>query len=168
MTLGLVAAATVTGGLFGSLLDRALVGTPAWRLLGVQPWADYSRHADLGTGNIVYPIGGILWWVLIIAAAVSYRADRSAPRAARLPVYLAVLCSIGAIIATIIAAPVMQGVGSLGTDSVALQSAFGRFTLWGVYVRGAFFAASFLCTVWALIVISRDTGRARDEQSTRR
>jgi hypothetical protein len=36
-----------------------------------------------------------------------------------------------------------------------LQSAFDRFTLWGVYIRGVFFALSFLCTVWALIITAR-------------
>ena len=125
----------------------------------VQAWADYSRHADLGTGNVVYPIGGILLWALVFAAAVSHLLDRSAPRAAGLPIYLAALFSIGAIVATIVAAPIMRGVGSLGNDPVALQSAFDRFTLWGVYVRGVFFAASFLCTVWALTVTSRNTAR---------
>ena len=40
ITLWLVVAATVVGGLFGSLLDRALVATDAWRHLGVQAWAD--------------------------------------------------------------------------------------------------------------------------------
>jgi hypothetical protein len=163
MTPGLVVAATMTGGLFGSLPDRALVATPAWRQLGVQAWADYSRHADLGTGNIVYPIGGILWWALIFAAVVSYRTDCSASRAAGLPIYLAALSSVGAIIATIIAAPTMQRVGSLGNDSAALQSAFDRFTLWGIYVRGAFFAVTFACTVWALVVICRDTARGRNQ-----
>jgi hypothetical protein len=155
ITLGLVVAATVVGGLFSSLLDRGLVATPAWRHLGVQAWADYSRHADLGTGNIVYPIGGILLWALVFAAAVSHRLDRGAPRSAGLPIYLAALFSIGAIVATIIAAPIMQGVGSLGNDPVALQSAFDRFTFWGVYFRGVFFALSLLCTVWALTMTAR-------------
>ena len=161
ITLWLVVAATVVGGLFGSLLDRALVGTDAWRHLGVQVWADYSRHADLGTGNIVYPVGGILWWALIFAAAVSQRLDRSTPPRAGLPIYLAALFSVGAIIATIIAAPIMQSVGSLGNDRGALQSSFDRFTLWGIYIRGVFFALSFLCTVWALIRTSRNASCAR-------
>jgi hypothetical protein len=164
ITLGLVVAATVVGGLFSSLLDRALVATPAWRQLGAQAWAHYSRHADLGTGDIVYPIGGILLWALVFAAAVSQRLDHSAPRSAGLPIYLAALSSIGAIIATIIAAPVMQGVSSLGNEPIALQSAFDRFTLWGVYIRGVFFALSFLCTLWALVVTSRDTASARSKQ----
>jgi hypothetical protein len=161
ITLGLVVSATVVGGLFSSLLDRALVATPAWRHLGVQAWADYSRHADLGTGNIVYPIGGILLWALVFAAAVWHRLDRSAPRAAGLPIYLAALFSIGAIVATIIAAPIMQGVGSLGNDPGALQSAFDRFTLWGVYIRGVFFTLSFLCTAWALVATCGDAAGRR-------
>jgi hypothetical protein len=165
ITLGVVVAATVIGGLFSSLLDRALVATPAWGQLGVQAWADYSRHADLGTGNVVYPVGGILLWALVFAAAVSHRLDRTAPRSAGLPIYLAALCSIGPLVATIIAAPIMQGVGSLGNDPVALQAAFDRFTLWGVYIRGVFFTLSFLCTVWAVTVISRDAARVRAGQS---
>ena len=112
------------------------------------------------TGNIVYPIGGILWWALIFAAAVSHRLDRSTTRRAGLPIYLAALFSIGAIIATIIAAPIMQSVGSLGNDPGALQSAFDRFTVWGIYIRGVFFALSFLCTVWALIITSRNASSA--------
>jgi hypothetical protein len=100
-------------------------------------------------------------WALIFAAAVSQRLDRSAPRRAGLPIYLAALFSIGAIIATIIAAPIMLGVDSLGDDPGALQAAFDRFTLWGVYIRGAFFALSFLCTVWALTITSRNAASAR-------
>jgi hypothetical protein len=42
-----------------------------------------------------------------------------------------------------------------------LQAAFDRFTLWGVYIRGAFFALSFLCTVWALTITSRNAASAR-------
>jgi uncharacterized membrane protein len=98
---------------------------------------------------------------LIFAAAVSQRLDHRAPRKAGLPIYLAALFSIGAIIATIIAAPTMQSVSSLGNNPVALQAAFDRFTLWGVYIRGAFFALTFLCTVWAVTVASRGAARAR-------
>jgi hypothetical protein len=160
LTRGLVVAATVVSGMFGSLLDRALVATPAWDHLGARAWADYSRYADLGTGNIVYPIGGILLWALVLAAALAYRLDRGAPRAAGPPIYLAALSEIGAIATTIIAAPIMQGVGHLGDDPVALQHAFDQFTFWGVDIRGVFFVLIFLCTVWSLTVISRHTAQA--------
>ena len=98
---------------------------------------------------------------MIFAAAVAQSLDRSASRKAALPIYLAALFSIGAIIATIIAAPIMQSVGSVGNDTVALQSAFNRFTLWGVYIRGVLFALTFLCTVWALAITSRHAVGAR-------
>ncbi|MFE3281051.1 hypothetical protein [Nocardia sp. NPDC059239] len=150
----LVVAIVVVGGLFGSLLDRALVATPAWRDLGVVAWADYSRHADLGPGDVVYPVGGILWWGLVFAAVIACRRDRSVSRAVRVPLYLTVVAVLGAIISTVIAAPTMQHVGTVAdTDTAALQRAFDTFTVWGVYVRGICFAAGFLCSVWALVVM---------------
>ncbi|MGO9154271.1 hypothetical protein [Mycobacterium sp.] len=153
----LIIAATVVSGLFGSILDRALVATPAWRDLGVQAWADYSRHADLRNGYIVYPIGGILCWALVFAAALAYRLDRSAPRQAGAPIYLAALGAAGAALTTIVAAPVMMHVGQLSdTDIAALHDAFETFTLWGVYVRGGCFAAIFVCLVWALVAYFRN------------
>ena len=150
ITRGLVLAATVVSGLFGSLLDRALVATPAWRHLGVEAWADYSRYADLGAGNLVYPLGAGLLWVLVFAAAIAYRLDSDAARSAGAPIYLAALSALGAIVTTVVAAPVMQSVGHLGHDAVGLDHAFTTFTFWGIYVRGVFFALIFLFTVWSL------------------
>jgi hypothetical protein len=57
------------------------------------------------------------------SAVVSHRSQRTSAR--RLAIYLAALWSIGAIIATVVAVPIMQGIDSLGNDSAALQSAFG-------------------------------------------
>ncbi|WP_433754518.1 hypothetical protein [Nocardia sp. CA-135398] len=149
----LVVATVVVGALFGSLLDRALVATVAWRDLGVVAWADYSRHADLGPGEVVYPIGGILWWGLVFAAVIACRRDRFAWRAVRVPLYLAVVAVLGATVSTVIAAPTMQHVGTItDTDTAALQHAFDTFTVWGVYMRGICFAAGFLCSAWALVV----------------
>jgi hypothetical protein len=152
LTGGLIVAAVLVIGLFASLLDRALVATPAWRELGVQAWADYSRHADLNHGMVIYPVGGILCVLLVFAAALAYRLDRSAPRRAGPPLYLAALAALGAIVTTIVSAPAMLHLGQLSdTDTAALQHAFETFTLWGVYVRGVCFAAMFVCLVWALV-----------------
>jgi hypothetical protein len=152
ITGGLLIAATVVTGLFGSQLDRGLVATPAWRDLGVQAWADYSRHADLKTGAIVYPVGAILSWALVFAAALACRLSRSASRQGAPAIYLAALAALGAVAATIVEAPVMRHVGVIpDDDSAALHHAFDVFILWGVYVRGVCFAAMFICTVWALV-----------------
>jgi hypothetical protein len=155
LTRALLLAATLVGGLFGWPLDRALVATPAWRELGVDAWAAYSRHADLGPGDVVYPIAAGLLWLLVLAAAVTYRLDRSAPRRAGLPIYLAALSTLGAIATTAVAAPTIQSVEHIGDDPAALDRAFETFTLWGVYVRGAFFALTFVFTVWALVAMRR-------------
>ncbi|MGH3546625.1 MAG: hypothetical protein ACRDQU_00565 [Pseudonocardiaceae bacterium] len=42
---GLIVASAVIDGLMGGIPDRALIATPTWTQLGVQAWADYSRHA---------------------------------------------------------------------------------------------------------------------------
>ena len=93
--------------------------------------------------------------MLVLAAAVAYRLDRNAPRSAGVPIYLAALSTVGAIATTVIAAPTIQSVGRLGDDSASLIRAFDTFTLWGVYIRGAFFVMSFAFTVWALVAIMR-------------
>jgi hypothetical protein len=54
---------------------------------------------------------------------------------------------------TLMAAPIVLGVDDLH-DANSLQRAFERFTLWGIYVRGGFFAAAFLSSVWALAVLA--------------
>jgi hypothetical protein len=168
LTGRLIIAAIVVVGLFGSFLDRALVATPAWRNLGVQAWADYSRHADLRNGLVVYPIGAALCWVLVFAAALAYRLDRSAPRQAGVPIYLAALGALGAIVTTIVAAPVMMHVGQLSdANTAAVRDAFETFTLWGVYVRGVCFAATFVCLVWALITYFRHQPGLLTVRSTR-
>jgi hypothetical protein len=153
LTRSLVIATIVVAGL-ASPLDRVVVGIPAWQYLGAAAWAAYSRHADLGVGRIVYPVAGIGIAVLAIAAAISYRAERGAPSAARLFIYLAAIGGIGVLATTAIAAPIMLGVPNLG-DPAALTDAFNGFTLWGLQVRGALWAVVFLASVGALAVLPR-------------
>lgn len=163
-TRWLVLATLVVLGLFGSSIDRAVVATPAWAHLGALDWAAYSRHADLGTGLILYPIIGILPTVLAVVAAITHRLDRGRPRSASRPIYLAALAMSGVMATTVIAAPVMLNVGNLGNDQNLLRHAFDQFTLWGVQVRGGFFAVAFLATVWAFARLARRPARLDDCQ----
>ena len=137
----------------GSVIIRALVETPAWQYLGAPAWADFSRKADLGPGMVVYSLFGIVSWVVVLAMAVVFSIDRKANRAASVPVYLAALFAMVSLITTAIAAPTMIGIRGLAHDATALQAAFARFTLWGVYVRGAAFALSFLSSLAALVTL---------------
>jgi hypothetical protein len=155
VTRALVIGTIGIGAFGGATVDRAVVATPAWDHLGAAAWAAYSRHADLGNGLIVYPIYGLGLAVLAIAAAVSYRFDRNAPRPAGPPIYLAALGAIGVITTTIKAAPIMRGVPDLGNNPVTLRHAFDQFTFWGLYVRGALGVLALLASIWALAVYPR-------------
>jgi hypothetical protein len=155
LTARLLIASAAIGGLSSGLLDRALIATPAWRHLGAQTWADYSRHADLGNGVYVYSITNISWAVLAVGAAISLRTGRLAPRHAALPVYIAASSMIAVMAITLKAAPIMFSLRTLGNNTVALQNAFDQFTFWGVYLRGAVTVLAFLSTVWALATYLR-------------
>ena len=53
-------AATLCGAfLAGGGLDRVAVAMPAWRIVGANGWAAFSRHADLGNGLVLYPTAAI-------------------------------------------------------------------------------------------------------------
>jgi hypothetical protein len=158
VTRALIIGTVVIGAFGGAIIDRAIVATPAWRQLGASAWASYSRHADLGNGVIVYSIYGVGLVVLAVAAAISYRFDRGAPRSASLPIYLAAASAIGVIATTVKAAPIMLGVPDLTNDVAALQDAFNQFTFWGLYVRGALGALALLASVWALALYPRVAG----------
>jgi len=138
-------------GLLGGGVGRALIDTPAWQRLGVGAWADYSRQADLGNGLIIYPVFGIGTLILVFGAAISYRFDRRANPAAAPAIYTAALALVGAAVTTAKAAPIMLSISGLRDASPALAQAFEDFTLWGVYVRGAFFAIAFFASLWAVV-----------------
>ena len=70
----------LTGLLAGGVVDRAIVGGPAWQELGAQAWAQYSRLADLGAGLLAYPIEGIGSTLLSLAATISHYVESSRVR----------------------------------------------------------------------------------------
>src|SRR6266540_4680683 len=112
-TRGLLIAATLLGGILaGGNVNRNLVHMPAWRQVGSLAWAAFSRHADLSlNGMILYPLEGMGGAVLTVAAALAYHFDRTAPRAAAVPIYLAASMVLGGTLATTLAAPIMISVG---------------------------------------------------------
>lgn len=106
----LTAAVIVSGILAGGVFDRAIVGAPAWYLLGPAAWAQYSRYADLGAGLLMYPIEGVGAALLLVAATISYHVDRRGSTA--IPLYLATVMSILGLAFTLKAAPIMLGLGA--------------------------------------------------------
>jgi hypothetical protein len=96
----LMAATLASGILAGGIIDRVIVGGPAWRQLGVEAWVQYSRLADLGSGLAAYPVEGIGAALLIVAAAVSAYFDRGVSRNVTLPLYGAVALSAAGLLLT--------------------------------------------------------------------
>lgn len=139
----------MSGILAGTVVDRALVGGPAWHELGAEAWAQFSRRADLGTGLIAYPIEAIGTTVLLIAAVVSSRFDRSGRERVTLPLLAAVALSLLGLALTVKAAPIMLSLRETEVPA-ALQRAFDGFFLWGLYLRGAVDVLVFVAAVWAL------------------
>jgi hypothetical protein len=148
----LLAAATLAGGILaGSVVDRAVVGGPAWHTLGATAWAQYSRLADLGTGLVAYPAEAIGGALLTVAAAVSNYLDRRMWIRAALPLYLAVAFSLSGLLLTIKAAPIMLALAT--PPAGALEATFDEFFFWGLHVRGAADVLAFASQVWALAVL---------------
>ena len=145
----LVAATLVSGILAGGVVDRIVVGGPAWHELGVEAWAAYSRHADLGNGLVAYPLEAIGGALLIIFAAVSNYFDRDAGPMTTVPLFCAVVFSLVGLVLTAKAAPIMLGLAAAQSPS-ATQHAFDEFFLWGLYVRGTAILLTFIAVTYAL------------------
>jgi hypothetical protein len=148
----LLATATLFSALLtGGIVDRALVGVPAWRALGPDVWARYGTHADLGRGLVAYPTEAIGATLLIIGAIVSLRVDQPLRRNIAIPLYLAAVFSVIGLLITIKAAPIMLSLGTEQSGSSAL--AFAEFNYWGLYLRGAADLLALVCETWALATV---------------
>jgi hypothetical protein len=150
----LTAAALVSGILAGGVVDRVVVGGPAWHQLGAEAWAAYSRHADLGNGLVAYPVEAIGGALLIICAAVSNYFDRDARSMTTLALYCAVVFSLVGLVLTAKAAPIMLGLASPQAPFVT-QQAFDEFFLWGLYIRGTTIVLTFIAVTCALAGLSQ-------------
>jgi hypothetical protein len=155
----LVAATLVSGILAGSIVDRVIVGEPAWHELGAEAWAAYSRHADLGNGLAAYPIEAIGGALLIVAAAVSNYFDHGASSPAAIALYCAVILSLATLALTVKAAPIMLGLAT-PQSTAATQKAFEAFFLWGLYLRGATVVLTFVAVTWSLAGLNAGRSRA--------
>jgi hypothetical protein len=154
--LGVALCLIVVEQLLGTVVDslnRTLVEMPAWRHLGVQAWATFSRSADLGNGTILYPLAGIGGLVLILAAAIVFRFGPRRPWFVAVPVYGAALLAICVILTTSQAAPIMLSLRRIGDDPRALQQAFDGFYRWDS-IRAVIGMLEGCLEIWALVALS--------------
>jgi hypothetical protein len=148
MTPWLAAAAVLAAGLGAGLsLDRSVVALPAWRRVGLSPWATFTRQADLGNGLLLYPVVGVGQVVLSVATAISYTGDRGAVPWSS-PVYLAAVLAVTPLLATAKAGPNILKTRHTD-DPDSLREAFAGFEHWQA-LRMVLQVATFGVTIWAL------------------
>ena len=154
LLLGCLFMAAFLGGSNFTALNRTLIEMPAWQHLGASTWAAFSQRADLGPGLILYPFEAIGNTVFILLAAVIFFLNRrKMARSLALPIYAAVLCMLGIMLATTQAAPTMLSTTSHLSDPVTLQQAFNRFDFWDG-VRAVFMVCYGVANLWGLVVVS--------------
>lgn len=152
VTLALILVDQILGTIIDSL-NRTLIEMPAWKHLGAQAWASFSRLADLGNGTIFYPLAGIGGLVLVLAAAIVFRLGPQRPWYVAVPVYGAALMVICVILTTTQAAPIMQSLRRIGDDPSALQHAFEGFYRWDS-IRAVIGMVEGFLEIWALVALS--------------
>jgi hypothetical protein len=155
-TLAITLSLIIVDQLLGTVIDslnRTLIEMPAWKHLGAQAWATFSRLADLGNGTILYPLAGIGGLLLVLAAAIVFRLGRRRPWFVAIPVYGAALMVIGVILTTTQAAPFMLSLRRIGDDPRALQQAFEGFYRWDA-IRAVIGVVEGFFEIWALVVLS--------------
>lgn len=150
----LMLAILFSGLLAGSNIDRAIAAMPAWQQVGATAWAEFSRHADLGNGIVLYPLEALGAMLLTLIAAISFHFDKNAARVARMPIYAAVVLAACGLGLTAKAAPIMLGIRSV-SDPAQLQRAFEGFWYWG-NLRALCQISTFLALLSAVAMLWRN------------
>jgi hypothetical protein len=165
LTRGTLIGATVLGGLLaGMAANKVLVQLPAWGEAGVAGWATFTRTSDQGLGLALFPAIGAGALLLSIAAAVVFHFDRSAPRAGRVPIYLAPLLAIVALAVTILLlAPARLGLAQAAANISELQQLFVRVVRWWD-VKALLHVLTFGANVWALVAVVPASMERREQQ----
>ena len=143
-----IAASLLAGALAGITVDRMIVSFPAWRRVGVERWAAYSREADLGNGLFLYPLLAIGHTLLALVLLVGVgRADFPAALPAA---WISAGLGVAGLLATIKAAPFMVALRHADDDRKRLTLAYRGFARWSA-VRAVPQAFMSPATLWLLV-----------------
>jgi hypothetical protein len=150
-TRSLLTVATFFGGIVaGFSVNRALVDINAWRQMGPDEWARFTRRADLGSGLVLYPAEGIAALATTLGAAAAFYFDRTAPRTASIPVYDAAIGAVVAFAVTRFAlAPDTLRIRDAGVDPTHVAHAFQQLQFWWP-PKAALHLLTFACNLWSL------------------
>ena len=152
----LVTASILMGLLAGETFDRLVIGFHAWKYVDITSWANYSRHADLGNGIIVYPIEAIGGSILLLISSIILLRNKSDKphKLSFLQIHLATLVSLVGLFLTFLAGPFMLSVKHLN-DPDLLQNAFDKFYYWSTF-RGIAHILSFIFSILGMVTLFGD------------
>ena len=146
-----VGAALFGGIQAGVTANRALVLMPAWKRLGVIPWANFIRAENHGVGAVFYPAIGLAAVIFPIALAIAFRPDKTQGKSRGLPVYLAAVSVIvWASITRAVLVPAMFRLQNMTGDALELERIFSLVARWSA-VNDALHLITFSLTIWAVI-----------------
>ena len=153
VTRGLVTAATALSGVVaGTTIDTGVDRLPAWRRLGAESWAGYTRE-ELPRSLIWYPVLGIGAVLVNVAAAVAVHRDGETARPAVLPSRAVAVLAVGHLLTTAKAVPHLVRVRETD-DPAALREALGSFTRWHL-ARTGIDTLTFAANLWSLTSVSK-------------
>ena len=151
VTRGLVIAATALSGIVaGTSLDTRIVQLSAWRRVGVEPWAVYTRE-QLRNSLLWYPPLGIGTTLVNIAAVVAVHRDSKVSRSEALPSRAVALLAIGHLLVSAKATPNMLRVRQTD-DPDTLQEALEGYTRWH-QVRTGLDTLTLAANLWSLTTV---------------
>lgn len=146
-----LAAAAVNGLLSGGNVDRAIVARPAWIHLGLVPWAEYSRKADLGNGQWFYPAMALGGTLLSVLAAVLFLSGGKGFKRSAWPVFLAAGLMVLCLPISFEATPFIQSLRDIENQNLAdLGRAFAGSFFWGRF-QMLLHVAGFFANLWAVV-----------------
>ena len=151
--LGLLILATIINGLLaGGNVDRSLVAMPAWQQTGIVAWANFSRHADLGSGQLLYPVMAIGGTLLTVIVSILLPLVGIRSKSLLFPFVLAALCMLVSLPLSFKATPYMLSLRHItNTNHYALKQAFMGFAYWG-RLQGLLHVAAFCFNIGSLII----------------
>jgi len=158
----LATGAVLFGGLLaGVTLNRALIQLPAWRRIGVLPWADFSRAETAGIGAVFYPALGLAALLFTIGTAVVYMFDGDKRSVRSVPIYgSAVLAVAWALVTRIVLVPKLSALNQVDGNVPKLQRIFAAVLL-GSALNDVLHVVTFALSLWALVTVCSDSkGRA--------
>ena len=141
----------LSGSRAGIDIDGFIVRFPAWRQLGAEVWAVYSRKADLGNGIFLYPALAVGHALLVVA--IVFGLHYRGPTAALPAAYVALALAIFGLLLTVRAAPIMLSLKRSGDNPVVLRDAFRKFARLSLF-RTVAQVLAFIATLQLLARVS--------------